>query len=344
MEIKTIKYIDPNPYLDDILEERIPKFFYYYIKRNISKNIRITDRDVPDILIYRNYTKKIEDKKYKDCIKIFEAVGENQFSGRVISLYNFFLFFSHRFKSFFLIKLAFKLIPFKILTFPLFEIKFRENQNILLNNKIHKIITTNKVKRENVLSLPFFMTMGGEVINKIKNKKVNKTKKKFCAFIVSNFNSYERIDFFKRLSKYKKVDSYGRVFRNCEYPKEIIKKYGGGYAINPIIYKDYKFVICFENSFVDEYITEKLLNAMLGGAIPIYRGAPNVGKYFNTKSFINYDDHEKSYKKMIEKIIELDNDEEKYEQFLKQSWMTKQNIKNVEKKEKELEKFFKIIF
>ena len=41
----------------------------------------------------------------------------------------------------------------------------------------------------------------------------------------------------------------------------------------------------------------------------------------NTKAFINYEDYGRSYEKMIEKIIELDNNDEKYEKFAKQSFL-----------------------
>jgi hypothetical protein len=55
-------------------------------------------------------------------------------------------------------------------------------------------------------------------------------------------------------------------------------------------YKPYKFVIAFENTLVDGYITEKLTNAFLSHSVPIYYGAPDVGKYFNTQAFINCHD------------------------------------------------------
>ena len=42
-------------------------------------------------------------------------------------------------------------------------------------------------------------------------------------------------------------------------------------------YKPYKFVIAGENTEgLSGYITEKIINAMLSGAIPIYIGAPDI--------------------------------------------------------------------
>lgn len=38
----------------------------------------------------------------------------------------------------------------------------------------------------------------------------------------------------------------------------------------------YKFVIAFENSICNDYITEKLWRPLTIGVVPIYFGAPNV--------------------------------------------------------------------
>ena len=40
----------------------------------------------------------------------------------------------------------------------------------------------------------------------------------------------------------------------------------------------YRFVVAFENDAADGYMTEKIVNAMLAGAIPIYAG-PKVEKF-----------------------------------------------------------------
>ncbi len=51
-------------------------------------------------------------------------------------------------------------------------------------------------------------------------------------------------------------------------------------------YKRYKFVITFENRQRRGYVTEKIMNALLAGVVPIYFGAPDVGKYLNTNRFV----------------------------------------------------------
>lgn len=48
----------------------------------------------------------------------------------------------------------------------------------------------------------------------------------------------------------------------------------------------YKFAIVMENSNFPGYVSEKLLNAFLASAIPIYFGAENIFQYFNERAMI----------------------------------------------------------
>lgn len=148
-----------------------------------------------------------------------------------------------------------------------------------------------------------------------KDLKDFKQKKKFCCMLVSNPDAKERIEFFHKLSSYKKVDSAGRYLNNIGYPVE-----------NKIEFiKDYKFVISFENSSYPGYTTEKLIEPMLVNSIPIYWGNPVVGDDFNTNSFINVTDF-KSYDEAVNYIIELDNNKGKYLEMASQPWFSDNKI------------------
>jgi hypothetical protein len=68
-----------------------------------------------------------------------------------------------------------------------------------------------------------------------------------------------------------------------------IVKLDGGWPGNSKFYSDYKYCMVMENSQVEGYITEKLINAYLGGCLPIYYGTEEVFEIFNAKSFIFYD-------------------------------------------------------
>ncbi|MBC7850511.1 MAG: glycosyltransferase [Chitinophagaceae bacterium] len=131
----------------------------------------------------------------------------------------------------------------------------------------------------------------------------------FCNMVVSNPHSKKRIAFYHKLNKIKKVDSGGRHLNNIGGPidnkREFIRKY--------------KFTLAFENSAHPGYTTEKLFEPMLENSIPIYWGNPEVGRDFNTNSFLNYADFN-SDEALIEKIIELDRNDNQYLAMLSQPW------------------------
>lgn len=133
-------------------------------------------------------------------------------------------------------------------------------------------------------------------------------KKKFCCFLVSNPRADVRIDFFNKLSEYKQVDSGGRVLNNI----------GGKPVENKLQWvKEYKFIIAFENSSYPGYTTEKVLEPKQVDTIPIYWGNPLVGQEMNTRSFVNYHDYN-SFDKLVERIIEIDKNDDLYRQHLKE--------------------------
>lgn len=168
-------------------------------------------------------------------------------------------------------------------------------------------------------------------------------KRKFCNFVYSNPDSGEgaliRIDFCKELAKYKHVDCPGKILNNMK--NDIIKRYDDNWRKGKIEFiNNYKFTIAFENSSSNGYTTEKLIQPFLANSIPIYWGNPEVVRDFNPKAFINCNDY-KNFDEIIEKIKELDNNDELYLEMLKQPPM---QIDYKFDKQEQLEKFlFNII-
>jgi hypothetical protein len=79
------------------------------------------------------------------------------------------------------------------------------------------------------------------------------------------------------------------------------------------VLNQYKFIICFENSYInDGYITEKIFNCFFSNSIPLYSGSERIHDYFNSDSFINIDD---SYDYMSI-IKELNKNEQLYNQYI----------------------------
>ena len=154
--------------------------------------------------------------------------------------------------------------------------------------------------------------------------KNNLCKRKFCNFIYSNAKDGEgailRQEFCKKLSQYKHIDCPGKVLNNMS---DAIEPRNGNWGQSKLEFiKNYKFTIAFENNKTYGYTTEKLYHAFEACSIPIYWGNPDVIKDFNPKAFINCNDY-KSFDDVINKVIELDNDDKKYMEMLRQPCMNK---------------------
>tara|TARA_R110002110_G_scaffold295886_4_gene509951 strand:- start:6767 stop:7606 length:840 start_codon:yes stop_codon:yes gene_type:complete len=50
--------------------------------------------------------------------------------------------------------------------------------------------------------------------------------------------------------------------------------------------RDYMFSVVIENCKRDYFFTEKLIDTLITGTVPIYWGCPSIGDFFNTKGFI----------------------------------------------------------
>ena len=134
-------------------------------------------------------------------------------------------------------------------------------------------------------------------------------KTRFCAFMVSNPLGRVRNEFFRRLSRYKPVDSGGRVFNTL----------GRRVTDKRAFLADYKFTIAFENESHPGYTTEKVVEPMLAGSIPIYWGDPLVGRDFDTRSFLSAHDSP-SLDDLVDRVVAVDRDPALHLALLQQPW------------------------
>ena len=107
--------------------------------------------------------------------------------------------------------------------------------------------------------------------------------KKFACLINRHDDGNTRTGIYNLLRNIDKISCPGKLFNNCDNSE--INRIGNPKYINQFI-----FNICPENFKTDfeGYITEKILNACLGGAIPIYFGHFDEidGKIFNKNRII----------------------------------------------------------
>eukprot|EP00929_Paragymnodinium_shiwhaense_P120979 TRINITY_DN93071_c0_g1_i1.p1 TRINITY_DN93071_c0_g1~~TRINITY_DN93071_c0_g1_i1.p1 ORF type:complete len:724 (-),score=125.32 TRINITY_DN93071_c0_g1_i1:45-2216(-) len=94
------------------------------------------------------------------------------------------------------------------------------------------------------------------------------------------------------------------------------KRYGMTYMDDAAdLFSGYRFALVFENRITRHYVTEKIVNAFLGGTVPIYWGSPFVNRIFNPRAFINVNNFP-SFEAAVEYILEVATNEQLYEQYL----------------------------
>ena len=142
------------------------------------------------------------------------------------------------------------------------------------------------------------------------------TDRKFCNFIFSNDSkgagAILRKEFCRKLMEYKHVDCPGKVLNNM---MDVIEPRTGDWYYGKLKFiKNYKFTIAFENVNTPGMVSEKIDNAFISRSVPIYWGSDNVNDIYNPESFINCSGL--SIDEMVQKVIEIDQDDEKYLKML----------------------------
>lgn len=159
-----------------------------------------------------------------------------------------------------------------------------------------------ELNNQRCIRLPYFAqvlpTMGSLVRGTEWRPQDYVNRPKFCSFVASNPRGSFRNAFFKKLNRIKKIDSAGRHFNN----------FGPPVADKLTFLKGYRFNLAFENSQSTGYVTEKLIEPLLMGCIPIYWGAPDVTRDFNPACMINVSDFP-DFAAAIDYILQADRDE-----------------------------------
>lgn len=138
----------------------------------------------------------------------------------------------------------------------------------------------------------------------------NFSKDRLLSVISSNKDFTEghkkRVEFVRKLAEHfsPKIDIFGRGIRDIEDKWDAISRY--------------TYHIAIENSSFNDYWTEKLSDAFLGGAYPFYYGCPNLSDYFPPGSYTSIDinDFKKSVS-IIEDAIENQQYEKSIEEITK---------------------------
>lgn len=175
-----------------------------------------------------------------------------------------------------------------------------------------------------------YLLLNPDYKNRLYNRKNWKREefKRWCAFTVSNPSNFMRNSAYHTLSSYRYVDSYGRYLTNSSELQEYSKgKYWRDAKDNFFLENPHEFMMAFENSPYRYYCTEKLMDAFLVGAMPIYWGDTRVSEDWNKDAFIdvcrqdldivkNVDKDKGLFKSMYEQPVFTDEQKKKLEDNL----------------------------
>lgn len=180
--------------------------------------------------------------------------------------------------------------------------------DIFVYNHINKINITN-----DYIVIPTVYFRMNYFINNYNNyymhSELNTTfkNKKFCLIInKSGLNSNITIisDKLKQIDNIDNISIYNDTILNksCYNSIELLK-----------VFNKYKFIICFENSYNDGYITEKIFNCLFAKTIPIYAGSDEITNYINNDTIIHV---KKNNEISLELIKQLNTDEALYNKYI----------------------------
>lgn len=116
------------------------------------------------------------------------------------------------------------------------------------------------------------------------------------------------------------MHSYGKCFNNVQEPED--KEDDPNWP--PIaqrrarkikVLSNYKFYLAFENSPIEDYVSEKVFEGLLAGSVPVYRGARSIHRFMpGNDSFI--DANNLSARQLADLLQMYISNEQKYESFL----------------------------
>ena len=105
----------------------------------------------------------------------------------------------------------------------------------------------------------------------------------------------ERFDLLLALASRNSVDVFGRGWDNTENlpPFQVARLakirsvFHGPCDDKHQLLSRYKFTIAYENTAYPGYVTEKVIDAMVAGSVPVYLGAPDVAEQLPAEAFID---------------------------------------------------------
>ena len=274
-------------------------------------NLELVDDD-PDLLIFSAFGKEHLKKEYDSCVKVLYSLEPFNYEENILPWWERIL----------------KRLRGRV---SLYDVCNRYIKGL---NESHLAITHLYLDSPYHYRLPIPVSQYGfDTIKQVTDLEqlqvYAQEKTRFCWFMASHGdqrNKYirQRDRLFHELCKYKKVDSYGGHLNNMGFRPP--------YCATPHhemeLTKNYKFCIAMENTSEAGFYTRRVLTPMLVNTIPIVQGNPVMQREFNRTSFINVPDYEDHIEAVVERVIELDQNQELYANMLQQPFFTNNELPN----------------
>jgi len=151
-------------------------------------------------------------------------------------------------------------------------------------------------RRDSDFPIPYVAADLGDVVRRpIRVPLAEKERAAPVAWVQSNCRSFShREEYMRELMGLVPVHSFGRCLRNQPWPRVPTSSGGTRPLTNAEVFARYRFAVVAENSACDDYVTEKLLNALHATVVPIVAGpraqyaaylpAPDVAIYMDEHS------------------------------------------------------------
>ncbi|XP_020290110.1 alpha-(1,3)-fucosyltransferase C-like isoform X2 [Pseudomyrmex gracilis] len=148
-----------------------------------------------------------------------------------------------------------------------------------------------------------------EAVNEVPEiSNVVRSKSKLVTWFVSNCQAKSgRLEYVEELSKHIGVDIYGKCgTSNCDREQK---------CFSDVVEPNYFFYLSFENSFCDDYVTEKVMNPLRYNIVPVVYGGANYSQFIPPNSYVNALDFD-SPKELATYLKYLSRDLSRYQSFL----------------------------
>lgn len=128
-----------------------------------------------------------------------------------------------------------------------------------------------------------------------------------ASVVISNPHGEERLRFMDRLEKHMPLFYGGKHKNNTN---GVVNGHFNSPELKEF-YRRGKFAITMENADRPYYITEKLVNGIRSGVVPIYWGSSRIGEFFNPKRFLQLKSSatEEDMSEMIERMKSMTDEE-----------------------------------